>query len=210
MLRGEVPRLFDRSLPMRLGKARQIGAGTDVAVFSSSICTEEALRATAALKQKGVGIRHLHISTHKPFNDPAILEAIEQARYGVVTMENHTIVGGLGTAVAELIADHGIGARLVRIGLQDTFAHGASRPYLMRKYGLDAMSLVRAIEQLLNVQLGITEEDLAAVPLTRFWRQAEAAMIFHSPFWLFPANASPRLRLVGAAEARAPKRRIFA
>jgi transketolase len=112
-----------------------------------------------------VGVEHLHVSTHKPFGDPAILEAVASARHGVVTMENHTIIGGLGSAVAELMAEQGAGKRLHRIGLRDTFAHGGSRPYLMRKYGLDAMALVRRIEALLGQNLAIQESDLEAVRL---------------------------------------------
>jgi len=91
--------------------------------------------------------------------------ALKGARRGVVTVENHTIVGGLGTAVAEVMAECGIARRLVRVGLRDTFAHGASRSYLMKEYGLDALSLVRRVEGLLGRRLGIRERDLAAVRL---------------------------------------------
>ena len=59
----------------------------------------------------------------------------------------------------------GVGNRLIRIGLPDTYAHGGSRPYLMRRYGLDAEALVRTVERLMDVQLGITGDDLAAVRL---------------------------------------------
>ncbi len=163
MLRGEVPRLFPKTDPLRLGQARVLSRGEDVAVLSSGICTEEALRATAALRRRGVSVEHLHVSTLKPFRDPAVLEAVARARYGVVTMENHSVIGGLGSAVAELMAEAGVGRRLLRLGLQDTFAHGASRAYLMREYGLDGMALVRAVERLLGTSLGLTETDLAAV-----------------------------------------------
>ncbi|GBC84432.1 1-deoxy-D-xylulose-5-phosphate synthase [bacterium HR11] len=163
MLRGEVPRLFPKTEPFRLGQARILGRGEDVAVLSSGICTEEALRATAALRRRGVSVAHLHVSTLKPFRDPTLLEAIAGVRYGVVTMENHSVIGGLGSAVAELMAEAGVGRRLIRLGLQDTFAHGASRAYLMKEYGLDAMALVRAVETLVGTSLGVTEADLAAV-----------------------------------------------
>jgi transketolase len=164
-LRGEVPRLFPADEPMRLGAARQLGDGDDLCVISSGICTEEALRATAALRQRGLGVRHLHVSTLKPFDDPRITEALAKVRLGVVTMENHSIIGGLGSAVAELMAEQGLGRRLIRLGLGDTYAHGASRPYLMREYGLDAPALVRAAETLAGESLGIGEDDLAAVRL---------------------------------------------
>jgi transketolase len=174
MLRGEIPRLFPRGEPLVLGHARLLGTGGDITLISSGICTEEALRATAVLRQRGVSIQHLHVSTLKPFDDLAVLESAAQARYGIITMENHTILGGLGTAVAERMAEAGLGKRLVRIGLKDTFVHGASRPYLMREYRLDALALVREVENLLGASFGIAESDLAAVRLDAVHSQAKA------------------------------------
>lgn len=164
-LRGRIPRLFPKDEPMLLNTSRLLSRGTDVAILTAGITTEEALRATSVLQDRGVSSTHLHISTHKPFSDPAVFEAIVNARYGVITMENHTIVGGLGSAVAEWIAEEGLGKKLVRLGLRDTYAHGASRHYLMKEYGLDAISLVRAVEKLVGQDTGITEEHLAAVRL---------------------------------------------
>jgi transketolase len=164
-LRGEVPRLFPADVPMQLGRARTLAEGDDLCVISSGICTEEAMRATAALRNHGLGVRHLHVSTLKPFDDPAVLEAVSSVRLGVISMENHSIIGGLGAALAELMAEYGLGRRLLRLGLEDTYAHGASRPYLLREYGLDALALVQAAEQLAGEPLGIGEADLVAVRL---------------------------------------------
>ncbi len=164
-LRGELPRLFPESEPFRLDVPRILSKGTDVTLFSSGICTEEALRATALLKSKGVSIQHLHISTHKPFRHPSILEAFRAAHHGVLTLENHVITGGLGSAVAECMAEEGIGKKLVRIGLPDTFSHGASKPYLMKEHGIDAMALVRKVEAMVGKQFGIVEKDLSEVRL---------------------------------------------
>ncbi len=174
MLRGEIPRLFNATEPLTLGKARTLSTGSDITLFSSGICTEEAMRATRVLRERGVSIQHMHVSTLKPFNDPALLEATASAKYGVITMENHTSLGGLGTASAEMMAGNGVGKRLVRIGIKDTFIHGASRPYLMREYGLDALSLVRQVETLLNTNFNINEEDLAAVRLDAVHSEAKA------------------------------------
>jgi len=174
MLRGEVPRLFSRDEPMALNRARVLSQGEDVTIFTAGITTEEAMRATAALKTRGVSITHLHISTHKPFTDPAIAEAIAAARHGVVTLENHTVIGGLGSAVAEIIAEQGLAKKLVRLGLRDTYAHGASRHYLMKAYGLDASALVRAVEQLIGQPTGVTESDLAEVRIQPVHSAAKA------------------------------------
>ncbi len=179
MLRGEVPRLFDVGEPVQLGRLRSVAndnpeGEVDLTIFSSGICTEEAMRATQALRLRGVSIRHLHVSTHKPFDAQAVLEAVATARQGVITMENHVITGGLGSAVAEVIAESGIAKQLVRIGLRDTFVHGASRPYLMKEYGLDASALVRESEQLLHAKFGISDSDLAAVRIEAVHSDAKA------------------------------------
>ncbi|HBJ80326.1 MULTISPECIES: transketolase family protein [Pseudothermotoga] len=157
-LRGQIPRLFKE--PMRFGKSRVLSKGSDITLITSGIMTEEALKATAVLRENGVSIEHLHISTHKPFGDDSILDAIEKTKYGVISMENHTIIGGLGSSISELMAENGIAKRLIRIGLKDTYAHGGSKEYLMKYYGLNAMNLVKAVETLTGQKLNIKEEDL--------------------------------------------------
>ena len=165
MLRGVMPRLFPRSEPMQLDRVRVLSRGGDMALITAGIETEEGLRAVAALNRRGIGVRHLHVSTHKPFNDPEILATLADTRLGVVTAENHTVIGGLGSAIAEKIAEAGLGKRLVRVGLQDTYAHGASREFLTREYGMDALGIVAAAERLLGQPLGINAEELAAEEL---------------------------------------------
>ena len=161
MLRGEIPRLFPVEEPMEFGKSRLITEGSDLVLLTSGICTEEALRATKILKERGLSIHHRHVSTLKPFNDVAILEAIENSKHGVITMENHSVIGGLGTIIAEKIAEAGIGKKLCKIGLQDTFVHGASKQFLMKEYKLDAMALISEIEKLTGGELDIKEEELS-------------------------------------------------
>jgi transketolase len=148
MLRGEVPRLFPANTPMQLGQARVLAAGRDLALLSSGICTAEAMVAVAALASRGVAVQHLHVSTLKPFDDPTVLDALRAARLGAISVENHSVIGGLGSAVAELIAAQGLGLRLVRLGLQDTFSHGASRACLLREHGFDAAAILRVAEAL--------------------------------------------------------------
>ena len=98
-------------------------------------------------------------------DDPTVNEALHAARHGVITMENHTTIGGLGSAVAEAMAEAGLPKRLIRLGIQDQYAHGASRPYLMKKYGLDAPALVAAVEQLCGKSLDLTDADFQAIDI---------------------------------------------
>lgn len=167
-LRKEVPRLFPANKPMEFNKARVLSEGTDVVIFSSSIMTEEAMRATAALKNKGVSIEHLHISTLKPFTDPQVLASLKKVKYGAVTIENGTIIGGLGTCVAEVMAENAIGKPLLRVGLNDQYAHGASKMYLLEHYHLDAMELIKKVEKIMGKDLGIKKEDLEAIRFEDF------------------------------------------
>ena len=162
ILRGEVPRLFDKNEKMIFGKARILreDAQPDFVLVSSGICTEEGLRAAAALRDAGVKITHYHISTLKPFDHPEIIEAVSESRYGAITFENHSIIGGLGSIMAEQMAEAGLGKKLYRIGLQDTFVHGASKGYLMKEYHIDAMSMIALVEGVMGEQFGIREESL--------------------------------------------------
>lgn len=159
-LRGEVSRIFPQEEPFVFNKARVLSEGRDITLLTSGIMTEEALRAVPLLQEKGVQIHHLHISTLKPFTDSQVLDALKKSSSGVITMENHTVVGGLGSAVAEVMAENGIGSRLIRIGIPDTYAHGASQKYLMKELGLDAIALVSSVEQLLGKTLDIKPADL--------------------------------------------------
>ncbi len=172
VLRGTVPRLFDT--PIKVGEMRELAAGGDVLVITAGITTEEALRARAALERAGVSIRHLHLHTIKPFDEAALRDHIASVSGGVVTLENHVTEGGIGSLVAEVIADSGLGRRLVRLGLKDTYAHGGSRPYLMKYYGLDATALVRGIERLLGEDLNISDGDLDAARIEAVHSTAKA------------------------------------
>lgn len=174
MLRGEIPRLFPADEGFAAGRVRVLSEGGDITLITSGICTEEAMRATAALVASGLSICHLHVSTHKPIGGAALLDALAAPRYGVITMENHSVIGGLGSEIAELIADNGLGARLRRMGIGDTFAHGGSRAYLMREYRLDALALVGTVEALVGRRLGITEAELGRVRIEAVHSLAKA------------------------------------
>jgi transketolase len=172
MLRGEIPRLFDS--PMKFGTARVLSEGNDITVLSSGIMTEEAMRAIQVLKKRGLSVQHMHISTLKPFNDRTVLDAIGKSRSGVITMENHTIVGGLGSIIAEKMAEAGIAGKLVRIGLRDTFSHGASKQYLMKEHKMDALSLIKEVEMMVGKRFNISEDELATTHVAAVHSKAKA------------------------------------
>jgi transketolase len=158
VLRGEIPRLFNS--PMKFDEARVINEGKDLVLLSSGVCTEEAMRAVDALKKKGLSIMHMHVTCLKPFDDMRIMDAISESKYGVVSMENHSILGGMGSIVADKMAELGIGKKLYKIGIQDEYMHGGSKLYLMKRYKLNAMSLIEKIEEVIGETLDISEKCL--------------------------------------------------
>lgn len=150
MLRGEVVRLFES--PLELGRARRMTDGHDVAVLTSGLATQATLSAIEAAQTAGIDVAHWHVATLKPFDDPALLEAIGSVRFGVVTVENHLATGGLGTAVAEAIAENGLGCRLIRVAINNTFSQGGSRDYLFEAHGVGPRHVLDAIGRLVGQQ----------------------------------------------------------
>jgi transketolase len=173
MLRGEIPRLFDSSEPMRLDCPRVLSDGSDVAIFSSGVCTEEVMRAVKALAGAGIRAKHVHVSTLKPFDSPLYPSLLNAVKYGLITVENHIIDGGLGTIVAEKAFAMGVNKPIIKLGIRDSFSHGASKAYLMREHGIDAMAVVRAAEKLIGAPLGLDESDLAKVRIEKVHCEAK-------------------------------------
>jgi transketolase len=143
--RGEIPVIFGPGHVLRLGQAQVVLPGRDVALFASGMMLAAGLAAARALGEHAVSVSVINVPTIKPLDTATVLGAAAAAQI-VVTAENHSIVGGLGSAVAETIAEAGLGRPLRRLGLRDTFAEGASTaPYLFGKYGLSTQALIETI-----------------------------------------------------------------
>jgi len=166
MLRGEIPRLFANKDKMKLNKSRILSKGKDLVVLTSGICTEQAIKAIKILEKQGLSIQLMHITTMKPFNDEEVINAIAQSKYGVITMENHSTIGGLGTIISEKIAEAGLNKKIYKMGINDEYVHGASRIYLMKKYKLDAMALIQKICDITGINFDIKENELDNINIT--------------------------------------------
>lgn len=143
--RGEVPVIFGDEHVLRLGRAEVVMAGTDVAVFACGMMLAAALGAARALGSHGISVSVINVPTIKPLDTATVL-AVSAGASIVVTAENHSVIGGLGSAVAETIAEAGLGRPLRRIGLRDTFAEGSrDAPFLFGKYGLSTAAIVETI-----------------------------------------------------------------
>lgn len=145
--RGEIPVIFDESYSLSLEAATVLREGRDVLIVASGMMLAPAIKATEVAAEVGLDVGIVYVPVIKPLDAATILEAADGTR-GVITAENHSIVGGLGSAVAEVMAEAGMGVRLRRIGVQDVFATAGSRPYLFREFGLSSRALVETIWEL--------------------------------------------------------------
>ncbi|HWG62382.1 MAG TPA: transketolase C-terminal domain-containing protein [Streptosporangiaceae bacterium] len=161
--RGEIPLLFDDDHRLSLDRAEVISGGEDAAMFASGMMLAPSLAAADLLGRHGVAVSVVNVPVIKPLDTQTVLDVSAAARV-VVTAENHTIVGGLGTAVAETLAEAGLGRPLRRVGLRDTFAEGAGTgPYLFGKYGLSTQSIVDTVWSVLGRRDPVPA--VAAVPV---------------------------------------------
>jgi transketolase len=141
--RGEIPVMFPPDHRFSLDHAQVLREGEDVTIVAAGMMLAAALAAAATLESAGVGATVVNAPVIKPFDAETVVAAVGATRC-VVTAENHTIVGGLGSAVAEAIAEAGLARPLRRVGVPDVFAESGSRPYLFAKYGLTVQHVVDA------------------------------------------------------------------
>ena len=137
-----------------MGKARILRDGNDVTLVGVGGILAECIKAAETLSEQGISVCVIEMATIKPMDRTAILSAAAKSPL-VVTVEEHSVIGGLGGAVAEVMAeDGGSGASLVRIGLDDVYSSiVGSQEYLRSCYGMDASSIVERVNRALKTQL---------------------------------------------------------
>ncbi len=143
--RSGVPQLFDMEYQFAMGKSPVLREGDDAAIFACGIMVAEALTAARQLAEAGLEVTVVNVSSIKPMDEKTIIEAARQAG-AVVTAEEHSVVGGLGSAVAELLARH-YPVPVEMVGVQDTFGESGSPSDLLQKYGLTAHHIARGVER---------------------------------------------------------------
>ncbi|MEK9569824.1 MAG: transketolase C-terminal domain-containing protein [Paracoccaceae bacterium] len=143
MKRPETTPTAFKPMPLEIGKGVVRREGTDITIISAGLCVHESLSAAELLSQKGIESRVIDMASIKPIDVDLIIESAIKTK-AVITAENHSVIGGLGSAVAEVLMDEGIGIPFKRIGIQDQFCEGGTTSYLMRKFGIDADAITRA------------------------------------------------------------------
>jgi transketolase len=143
--RGENPVIFGNEHRFELNRAQVLSSAgaCDVSIIATGMMVATALAAAKTLGQHGIVASVLNVPTIKPLDTPTIVDAARRSRL-VVTAENHTIIGGLGSAVAEALAEAGSVAPLRRVGINDVFAESGSREYLFSRYGLGTQDIIDA------------------------------------------------------------------
>ena len=150
LLRGRVKQVLDpTTYQFRIGKASVLRPATDLLFISTGLMTGRALEAASVLDSLGIDAGVLHVSTLKPFDSEMVVQiAAECPR--VITLENHTVVGGLGSAVAESLCLAGVSAKLRKIGIPDKFVECGSVAYLTEKYGLSTHQICLAAQKFIE------------------------------------------------------------
>jgi transketolase len=140
--------LFDDSYRFELGKAVTVREGGDVTVFSTGTHTARVYEAAEVLADDGIEVLQVHVPTIKPLDEAAIIAAA-QATGLVVTAEEHTIIGGLGGAVAETLGEHHP-VKMKRLGLADTFGESGPNDDLLEKYGISVEKTAADIREVVK------------------------------------------------------------
>ncbi len=143
---GKEEKIFPDGTPFPLGKVRVMkDYGSDVTLFSNGFVLNRVLKAAEELKDKGIKAKVVEVATVKPLDNEGVSALLRETGCAV-TIEDHTVIGGLGSAVAELIADE-TPASLVRLGLQDTYAESGFPDELLDTYGMSVHDIVEAAQR---------------------------------------------------------------
>ena len=145
MGRLDVPVLFDDSYDFQIGVANTIKEGTDVTILATGLMTARALEAAEKLQDEGVSVRVVNVGTIKPLDGETVLKAAQETKF-IVTAEEHSVIGGLGSAVSEFLSE--THPTLVKkVGIYDVFGQSGKAEELLEKYELTATKLISVIKE---------------------------------------------------------------
>lgn len=138
------PIIYDEDTEFNIGKACQFGNGTDATVIATGITVAEALKAKERLKENGIDIRVIDMHTIKPIDSEIIIKAAKETKK-IITIEDHSIIGGLGTAVCEVLSEN-YPTKVLRMGINDAFGKSGKAEELMKYYKITAEDIIENIK----------------------------------------------------------------
>ena len=143
LCRMATPVIYDVTDKFEIGKGIQIGDGTDASIIATGVTVSEALKAGEILKENGVNVRVIDIHTIKPIDRELIVKCAKETKR-IITVEDHNIIGGLGTAVCEVLAEE-YPTKVERMGIPDCFGRSGKAEELMKYYKIDSNAIVNKV-----------------------------------------------------------------
>ena len=146
--RAKVPVFYEDSDQLTLGRGNLVRDGKDVTIVATGIMVSEAMAAAEKLKEDGVDARIIDIHTIKPIDEEILIKAAQETG-AIVTAEEHSIIGGLGSAVAEVIVKN-CPVKMAMVGQKDTYGESGKPDELKKKYGMTAEDIEAAVKNLIG------------------------------------------------------------
>ena len=145
-----VPVIFDDSYKFEIGKGTELRTGNDVTIIATGLMVNEALQAHDMLKAEGINARVVNMATIKPIDRDIIIKAAKETG-AIVTAEEHSVIGGLGSAVSEVVCET-VPVPVVKLGVNDTFGHSGPAVKLLDEFGLRAVNIAEKAKQALALK----------------------------------------------------------
>ena len=146
LARLATPVIYEENQKFEIGKAIKIGEGIDGTVFATGVMVAEAIKAQEELKLQGINIRVVDVHTIKPLDKELIIKCAKETKK-LVSIEDHSIIGGLGSAISETLTEE-YPVKLERMGMQDTFGKSGNAEELMKYFGLTSKEIVEKFKNL--------------------------------------------------------------
>lgn len=138
------PVIYNEDQKFEIGKAIQIGDGTDATIFATGVTVSEALKAQEQLKENGIDVRVVDIHTIKPIDRDIIIKCAKETKK-LISIEDHNVIGGLGSAISEVLTDE-CPTELIRLGINDTFGKSGNAVELMEYFGITAERIIENVK----------------------------------------------------------------
>ena len=146
-----VPRIFDEDYKFEWGKAVVLSEGADVTICATGLMVNEAIEAQKILAAEGISAEIINVHTIKPLDSETILKSAAKTG-AIVTAEEHSIYGGLGSAVAEAVCESSVRVPVIKLGVNDTFGKSGPAVELLHIFGLDAQNIVEKAKKAISMK----------------------------------------------------------
>lgn len=143
LCRMATPVIYEKTNKFEIGKGVQIGDGTDATIIATGVTVSEALKAQEVLKENGVNVRVVDMHTIKPIDRELIVKCAKETKR-IITVEDHSIIGGLGTAVCEVLAEE-YPVKIERMGVPDVFGRSGKAEELLKYFKIDSEAIVNKV-----------------------------------------------------------------